>query len=348
MRAATFPIFVLGALLVLGVLQWRPPVQDPFSLLGDGEQFTYRNGLAVEISHAKVAHARDNPRYRVGLFGNSGPMVVGAGDVGLSVGEFFNFAIGGGSLRHSVAMIEELERYGKVPETLLITFDHVETQFIGNAQYPSPPRRWLNVARDVIEGFRRGSTIQEIRFTVERSAIIEWALFQKSFSYDHMRRSLASWFPGIGRLVIVNPSSPNWVSGFAKDGSRHHRVHPALPGQTGVLGRRPRLIIPAYLDYDLERLAGVAARTGARVIVFEAIIEFDSATIFAQSPSPFAPPLRERFLRKCVELGLECHAAPMDAATLRGPSEWESADHAPAGVLGRYLSRLIRNVSESP
>ena len=73
------------------------------------------------LIYFKLTHAKKNPRYDIGVFGNSRVLPLGEKHLGYGNNKFFNFAIHGESIYFSVAMmLWELSKMDKVPKTILI------------------------------------------------------------------------------------------------------------------------------------------------------------------------------------------------------------------------------------
>lgn len=333
------PAWFLGisAVLALGVLYSisAVPDTDPFSKTSENPSIYLDNLTAGVFAGLKRIHARRHSRYDIGLFGNSRSLDIGKAQLKIDGCSFFNFSIGGGSLRSNVAYLEQLAADGMAPRIAVVTVDNFELQRYNNPIFPLLPTRWHLLLQDLMAGLTRSDiTLHDTLKMSWRHAIIEWRLFKQNLSanffLDGVRRRL-------GWAEKFSDSRLGGV-GYRADGSRASPLTPPDRRPKGILTPTSPQILFGYLKYDLERLKRVQER-GSRIILYETFLEPRSARVFSKKPSPYAAATRGRFLSLCHELSLRCHAAPETYPFDDLP--WHDYSHPPAKSAGAYLTNLL-------
>ncbi len=248
-----FFLVVLAAFVTLVVLQ-SPPRGDPFAADGFALRAALDRLPEEDITALKLRHAGAVPRYRIGLFGNSRSIQVGAKELKTGEGEFYNFSVPGASIRQSVSMVEWLAEIGKLPGVSIISFDNAALEFYGNPVHPPPPARWSAAARDVWHGLGDGNIgWRDTARMAWRHALTEWRALVALMNTERLHERWAA--------NAANPGRPT----FLADGSR-----PFSGAETTVelapLDALPASVMPEYLAYDLSRLAAIH-NPGGRIIV---------------------------------------------------------------------------------
>lgn len=338
-------LFATVAFIAVIVALQRPlPASDLFVNIPDGQFAAYGPMTRAEYYAAKFSHARENKRYKTGVFGNSRSLMLSNADIRPKDRPFFNFSIGGQSLRTSVLMLEELVAEGKVPHVALVSFDHAELEYFQN---PS--------TGDAIHMLRLAWRDIRLVFDARSPTMREWLRMTWRHIYTGYNRALLyldaeqflrglNWrWRGLWRddpwrdEMRINPNR-----GYRRDGSRSEKL-PRKPIDISIMKRVAPSIIAGYLAHDLHRLA-VIQRKGVRVIVYESPLEPKNGDYFKTSPSPHAQYIRRVFLKTCREEGLECYPFQLEKLPT-GIAAWANSDHAPAAVLGAYIRPFIDKVT---
>ena len=314
---------LVTGLIILLFLQ-TPPSGDPF----EGDQPAFRHQLerisANDLASLKMRHALLSDRFKVGIFGDSRAVQIGTSEIGMANGEFFNFSIPGTSIRQSVVLLEHLATAGKVPRIALISFDNAALQYFANPSWPGIPRRWREVFRDSWHGLRDPNiTWHEWLHVGWRHLWVDWKLLKDLFNITLLkfRYGLTS------EDKTIKPK-------FRKDGSRIEQDHSTwriiekLPVQRNA-------ILQGYLTFDLARLAALRVK-GAEVIVYESPMAKGSYDL-----TPTVVRTRTTMKNECKRLKLVCVFAPTLGVNHQ-PPYWQNSNHAPAKLLGPWLSKLIR------
>lgn len=281
---------------------------------------------AIEV---KLAHARQASPYQLGLFGNSRALMVDAASLGRSDG-FFNYAVTGVSFATNVAMLERLEELGKLPSTALISFDN---PLIAHPPYPALDsmalRRWQRYAEDLAWALRQDVAWRTIRVNLAEQISAEWRRVKSVFSFEQLRLAMAYRFPDLVPVVDV--------VAYRMDGSRPEQ----LPDQPAIikLNRRDTPYLMA-LELDMQRLSALLARNGMRVVIYHSPIH---PAFLAEAETPDADAIETRFRTACRRLTLDCRPAPNLGDPAR-PPYWPDSNHAPAALLGAYLSGVVQEL----
>ena len=334
-------LITTSILLFIVVAVQRPlPGRDLFALIPIDGHARFGPMTAAEMYAAKFAHARANPGYAVGVFGNSRSLMLGANHLGLKKGTFFNFSVPGQSMRTSVVLLEKLAAAGKAPRTALVSFDHAELEFYQNPDLRGVLLRSRLAWQDVALVFDKNPppTNQWLRIGW-RQIYAAYNGLSKYLDAEQLKLGIRWWRRG---LIYGDPWKREMrlgsSAGYRRDGSI--AAPPAKGPQTvRFLPRAAPSVLTHYLAHDLRRLARLR-RSGINVIVYESPIEPKNARHFAAQPSIHAVSVRTVLKAVCRETGLECHLF-RHTALPPAISPWQNADHAPASVLGTYLRPLI-------
>ena len=338
-RPVVFLVFVGAGIAAVAGLLKPAPDGDVFAPLGLRELVDL-SGLGFPgVYAAKKAHGLLAPRHDVGLFGNSRSLMVAAADVGLTDAAFFNFSVISGSFRASVLLLEELAAAGKAPRLAIISLDHLELQEDNNPAIAGIAPRVALAVDDAVVG------LVHPRIGWAEAGRMAWRHFYGAIRdlgrILNFRRLVLGLRARVGALPIASwlgPASGPSEPGFRRDGSVAFPeiAQPAIP----VSAPQPALYILGYLDADLERVAALRD-LGTRVVIYESLLDPVNAAHVAAHPNQAAVAARNRWLRACRRLALECHRFAAEAM----PSmvgAWTDASHPPAALLGRYVRRLIQ------
>ncbi len=338
MRPKRFLILTVVFCAGLFLLHRPSPSTDIYGAIPQGKVVSLAPITVGEMMASKLEHARLNPKYAIGLFGNSRSVMVSARDIGLGGRSFFNFSVPSSSIRTSIYMVEQLGRLGKLPKIVVISFDHLELEFFGNPSVRGFGERIRLLAFDLREGMANPSI--SVKSTVRMTWRHVYGGVKDGMRYFNFRQLLigARW-----RFGTSTRPSRGWREarsgnhfGYRRDGSykarnsrrrRKLRVRPRAPS-----------IIAGYLARDLHRLARSAS--GATVIIYESPLHPVNLSRFRDKPTPHARAIRRLLLARCMELRIECAPFP-EALPDDDGSMWRDGSHAPARQLGRYLNGLI-------
>ena len=327
-------IFLAALALLLGALfslEARISDIDPFRR-ATSEQLVSITGVSPSnMADLKQRHVAATGRPDIGLFGNSRILAVGQDELGTNQCQAFNFAVGGESLRSSIAFLERLARDGAHPEIAVISADHFELQVYSN---PYLLGHFFGLSELFNLATLPDMTIRTFARMTWRLAWTQSQMFQRAFEAELVRGAILRLFAPEAAFPLVQQGQ----TGYRPDGSRRTRAR--TPTGDPELEPRNRPQIPApVLIHDLERLAGVKQRFGIDVYVYESPLAPNSMEEFAASPSEHAVSTRNVFLDTCERLGLSCVAAP-NLQTSDG-EHWYDSNHAPPGALGRWIGDLI-------
>lgn len=343
--AATFRPSVQGlcircflAVMLLLVVALEAVNQSPVfrrDLLG-----TLGTESAIAIDHLdggeqaalKLAHVLATPPFRTGLFGSSRALSAGTDDIGLAQGEFFNFSTSGESFRGVVALLELLHDAGRVPDTVVISFDNAELQAYANPRFLAPTRRWSQMGAD----FRFALTSsalgpRDVLRLAWRHLYVEGKLAREKLNYAITQRSLARAFG----LESFAPPAPD-EGAFRADGSRRESqlAKAWIPTAVPV---EPLGISPALLERDFARLHDVAQ--GKTVIIYESLLHPAVVSHLKGHTSPAAGATRAALAELCARYGFRFVPAP-DEPFDRG-GVWRDYHHTPGKTLGAYLATIL-------
>ena len=317
--------FLAVAVLVAGLmLIHRVDPSNPFAAAAsDGQCRTLDRFTAQDMAEIKYEHAEAQERFDLGLFGSSRVLMVDNSDIESQPGRFFNFAIGGMSLRQSVALLESLAASKRAPRRVLIGFDNMAMQFYGNAEWPPMPERLVHVYRDLIAPEARQTLGLNARVGMAwRHMWTFWQTVKQSFSTSRLR----------ARVSEANLN--NEMHCYGEDGSRKQRESFAPTKITLTPPVKQRVPL-GYLDHDMARLAAIE---DSEIIVFETPL---APSLI--SAGPISAVTRAAWLAACAAHGLTCVPAPVTEQSESGPY-WSNASHSPAAALGRYLAVLSSGI----
>lgn len=291
------------------------------------------------VTALKIAHAGSSPPYDIGLFGNSRSLMLGRADMRTDTGcSFFNFSIGGESIRNSVALLEILARMGNAPRIAVVSLDHLELQMAANPHsLPFAESARLLAADLGLVAADPELAWREAAQVVWRILHTAWAQIRIAFTSDLIVRSVLRFLSG-DRAAAGPPLTPD-APGYLADGSQTQPSAAALaPPPRFVPASRPGIIVPV-LRSDLARLAALKENGVRHIVVYESPLDEPFAAQYARNPSGFAARQRSAFLDICAGLGLHCLAAP---DRLPGPARsWPEPSHPPADALGAYLRGIL-------
>lgn len=274
-----------------------------------------------EIAALKLWQAEKEPRYDIGLFGNSRILMVGADELGLGNRRVFNFAIGGQSIRQSIRLLEELRARGKAPAIAVVSMDYVELGLPGGLGVsPGPPWRWLEEAADVWIAWKREGL---------RSAVVQ-IINIGSAEEQQMAITFNHFFVLSKLRALAGSAGP--PASFRPDGSQKE-VIPAGPVTISPLPRRADTY--PQLESDFARLAAIRD-AGTRVLVYESPVAPQLMSVNDRGLSANARAVRYRFHEACARFQLECHGPPSLTA-----QAWFNRDHPRAALLAAWLRPLI-------
>ena len=280
-----------------------------------------------------------SPRRAIGLFGNSRSIMVNGDQIGAGLGSFANFAVPGSSFRSSVALAEEMARAGKLPETVLISLDHLEIQYDGNPRIRGIWGWSGRMVRDLSAGLSHPNIgWRDTARAAWRHVYVGYQGLARYFNVEQLAAGLRWQLAGgrAARWWLGQPIAGG--AGYRNDGSRSAGKAPTAR-QMVPISRAAPSVLAGYLIEDLRRLAALK-RSGARIIVYESPLHGRSAEPLITQPSAHVVALRARFLRACIRLGLECHAHNPGSSLATAPG-WTDPTHPPADALAAYLKRLI-------
>ena len=330
MKQFDFRIFaaVIVGLLTLLVLLQGPTTSDPF--MPENTQLRAQlDTLPIEdLAAYKHAHARSNKVFDLGLFGNSRSVMISHDDLGLAADSFFNFSLPGGSMRQSIALLEELVRDGKAPRHAVISLDHLELQYYAPPDYPAPFRRWALAANDVESAWSgSGSPIVSAKVFVDRF-LLEWGRFKSLFNISRLRNRMAARYPDIFRASTTDRTT-------RPDGSRSAPFE-AVGGDFRLAPQVMAVGVPQMIAQDFERLDALT-RQGVAITIYESPLA--PGALDGRPPAADALALRRQVSAACDRFALTCHLAPPELGdTAQG---WPDCCHAPAPVLANYLKSFL-------
>jgi len=320
---------------ILAVAQYVPP-EDPFAIQNNNKLVSLDEISLPVLAKLKVRHVKSQPRFDIGLFGNSRSLNVGIHDLSLGDCKFFNFSVPSESFRFTVANLERFHEIGKAPRLALISIDHFELQHYNNPISFFAPTRWKMAIEDIKSGFMRDEirSIDLLRMGW-RHVWIEIVRFKRTFTP-------ATFFKGISHL-LSSSSTFSFVSplsiGYQSDGSRRVPVPANKKEFQTLIKPAQHQIDTGYFKYDIERLARLQ-KDGIQVVIYESPLEPKSGLFFHNQPTPQASRSRSTFVRACARMGLNCYTADPRRFIGNG-GFWVNQTHPPSSVLGFYLNNLL-------
>lgn len=311
------------------------PAGDPFANQSK-HRLASLDGLPLPVfAELKFRHVERQPRYDIGLFGNSRSLNVGIRHLSLGDCRFFNFSVGSESFRFTVANLERLHEIGKVPRLALISIDHFELQRYNNPISFFAATRWKKAINDIMAGLTRDDIgFKDLLRMVWRHVWIEIRRFKMTFNPESFSSGIVNLFFDGSPFRWLAPSA----TGYHSDGSRNYLIPVNKKVFQTLMKPGSRQISDGYFKFDIERLARLQKR-GIRVVIYESPLEPKSAAAFHKRPSPQAFSARRTFISACAELGLKCYSAPRQLSDEEGL--WKDYSHPPAKNLGAYLNTLL-------
>lgn len=332
----TIAFFVL---LTLCVASESPqPGRDWFVPLPPGQALALDRLAVDELAALKLGHLYDSPPVNLLLLGNSRQLPVGAAEMQIPPERFFNVALTGESLRSSVAILEHLRARGKLPKIAIISFDNTEIQYYNNPQWPHLSERWSLALRDLAAGLTRPDISKaDLARMVRRHILTEADIFIHMLAFERVSRGLwIRWARLSGQDERTSFLAP---VGYLADGSRPHPVDFTPFVDATPLPAPNRNVLPGFLNYDLERLAAIAAE-GTRIVIFETVLAPSLHSAAMASPSRSATEARNALLALCARHRLECRTAPAIYDT-HGLA-WQDSAHPPAAVMVDLMRPFIQ------
>ena len=314
----------------------RVPQGDPFAMATNERQVALDDSRIVAIG--KWRHIVEQPRYDIGLFGNSRSLEVSQGDLGLAGNcRFFNYSLPGESIRTSVALLERLASVRRAPHVAVISVDNFELQFYSNPVLIELPARWRFAANDIAAGLSRpGISWFEFGRMTWRILRTEFNLAARQFNAELFREWL---------VLVLEGQSPSFERtsilgrGYRSDGSHTRATVAAGHALMPVNPATSRQILPGYLIYDLERLLRLRmAHPDLDIVLYESATAAIGDSTAARTSS-IAAESRRIYLDTCQSLKLECHAAPDQL--LGDKSDWADSSHAPPTALGHHIMSFL-------
>lgn len=278
------------------------------------------------VAELKLRRAVAEEPFDVALFGNSRSLAVGSEDLGVRSCRFHNFSLSGQSLRSSVEMVGQLAAADRLPRTVVVSFDNLSLQFIGNPDWLALPERWAATGRDLSALWRREDVALTDWLRMGwRHARSEATIFRSLFEPRFLKTGAS--------MLFAPPTTVSDGRAYRTDGSLPY-VWPG-PGVEPFDVPAPQ-IIAGYLRADLERLARTTR--DSRAVIYESPLEPVVARQLATHPTSYVEQHRRTFLAACRESGLICLAAPLDFAA--GQAWWD-ASHPPAAALGAFIRERV-------
>lgn len=325
----------------LGLIVWINMAQPGFDVYGEGRtylQLLHRIPTAkTDTAVAKMTHAATHERYDVGLFGNSRIWMVGREHIGLDR-SVFNFAVPGQSFRQSVLLLKELASFGKVPHTVVISFDHVSLQLPEDPVFPVFPRRWYERAREFlyILNNEEGGLKKGLVFAYN-NAFWEYDLLEQALSYQYLWPKAMLLLADVIGLDEAGTGYRDRQGRFLRpDGSR---LQPEAV-KRDIVVQQEALSAFVLLEHDLRALKTVKDQSGARVIIYESPIHPEVADRVERNLGEIPLGIRATLRAKCAAYGFECHDFPRLVPHENGPY-WEDFSHAPSAHLGEWIRRMV-------
>jgi len=327
----TFAVLTLVPIAIKGI----PFVGDAF--VEDSPEVFQRMTVlpGYDIAAMKVRHAASQPRYDVGVFGNSRVLSVQAEDLQIGDRSFFNFAVPGTSLRQSLALIENLAAQGKAPRLAIISFDNLEIGYFANAYFPGSFGRWRRAAGDALWALNnRPGDINLLAHMLTDHLSDEWAAFTGTWNADIFWARAAVFAPG-----LVPPAAPAYIY-YTRDGSVAGSVADENPIEPFQRPAQRLLLLPPYMAHDFERL-GALDDDVTKILIYESHIDAASQALADANPDAAVEADRSEFRAACDRFGITCYRAselPLPATTAR----WKDCCHPPRSALGELLSTLVQ------
>lgn len=296
----------------------------------------------ADVVAAKLTYAtsREEP-FDLAVFGNSRSVMLGSEHIAQwQRGRGFNFSVGGTAFQQSVRSLEYLAHHGVAPKTAVISIDNAELQFVGSPYWPQPLFDGIRIFQDIFSLLREdyAGFHQRLKDAVKLAEYFAgdgWHHFKLAWNFDTMLRRGRHFFGDMDVAEIdALPSQ--------KDGSRRPKTAKEPPN---LVGFKPETSAPRavnrYVLIGLRRLAILAEEYGTRVIVYESPLAPELASAYGARPTGSASESRRWMTLGCKAANVECHPAPV--LPTQETTYWPDCCHAPAVILGKYVSDLIAN-----
>lgn len=310
------------------------PNADVFALPAEGQVLSLDGYTRPQIATMKLRHAESVPPYDIGLFGNSRSLQAGVKEIGVGGCRFFNFSIHASSYRNSLVMLETLAKQISAPKLALVSVDNFVIQLFRNPADLPLGVRWKASLRDIVSGFTTpGLGISERIKMLWRPIYTEGEMFAEAFQFIRLR----SLFENLLYSFDAKKALQSGQTGYLTDGTR---VQPPPQGKPiDSIERSPGFRVSlGYLALDLDRFAALK-KHGIDVVLYESLLEPQSADHYAATPDAAAAQTRAAFLSGCKERGLTCYSAPQRFPEPLRP--WYDSTHPHPESLGLYVHHLI-------
>jgi hypothetical protein len=286
---------------------------------------------AVDPMAVKFGHALRHARFRYGLFGSSRALSVSHQHLGLAEHEFFNFSVGGTSLRQNVALLQALQDAGKAPEIAVISLDNHDIQYFRHVEWPAfwaAPGYHLQYLRDELAG---GISAGVVLRAAAEAVLVGVKAAVTDFSLERLR-SIRLFFHDM-------PDASFTHAPYRADGSRVLEVGALNEGPPAFSSYTPVWpSMAAGMQADMARLGRLAA-SGIRIVVFESPIAPQLGDAVMARRDATTVQLRDAISDACRRHGVTCLPAPELPGTTDHP--WGACCHAPPALLGRYIAGLL-------
>jgi hypothetical protein len=293
-----------------------------------------------EWSAVKLFHAQQMPRFDVGLFGNSRIVMVSTESLGREDGSVFNFSIGGHGFRHSVYLAEKLAALGKLPKTVVVSFDHVVLDFAGlPILYMNLFDGLVGIGRDFVGLFKSADT-RKSDINSQFHAPIRRVTAQagRIFNLEHLERRLRLLYKAYFGSAPRSDASIRRPDGSLNSLKKNRPVDGARLELTPNL--RSTSVRYPLLEDDLQRLAVAARRSGSKVVVYESPINPAVVDQIEDGLDQAAREIRRRFLATCKAVGIACFSAPVFPLK-SGGVHWTDLFHPPREFIGPWIASVI-------
>lgn len=326
------PLVLLG-LLGLYVISLTPPPTDPF--LDKSNTYLIDPGpITPTISaHIKLAHAESQSRFKIGIFGNSRVLMIGADAFEYPKHSFFNFSISSESIHGTAIMLDRLYVLNKLPEITVIGLDNLNLQ---RDNTPISPFFWDRIkwiTHNTLFALTKGQApIRTIMRRIWRFAILEMirlkVIFGPEMAQAGLYRLMKMEIPNYGALAS---------SGFRPDGSFRNKGRQA---KINPIPQPSSLIDQLLLSETLQQI-NKTTKGNSQVFIFETPIYPDSHLILNSDPLAHVIKTRKLWHQKCSEFKFIC----MDAPLIRGDTNnhWYDATHAPEGPWATFISEQLKD-----
>jgi hypothetical protein len=335
LRISVFVVTFALLVVALAVSKGTPFVDNAFS--GSNTEVARRMSFLppYDLAALKVRHVITQPRFDIGVFGNSRAVSIGRQDLNIGDRTFFNFSVPGTSMRQSINLIEELALHGKAPKLAIISFDNMEFGYYGNALYPGAFSRWWRSATDVTWTLvNRPGDIILLAHVILDHIYAEWDAFIGIWN------ATAFWSRAAVAAPDMVPELKAAKRTYLKDGSRPMVFNDEEPIK---LFRRPRprmILLSPYMARDFERLA-VLDGPATKIVIFESHLEAASTAFVMANPEEMVITERKEFLTACEKFNIACSSAE-ERPLPETNSRWGDCCHAPPDALGELVSTLVR------